>query len=603
MKIKIKNILIAASLLLLTGCSDFLDQQIDMNYTEDNFFKSGYSSISQFGMQSYTYLRGFTSYDGNAMLAASCDEADFSNSSQMQYFNIGAWGPFNNPDNVFAHYYKGIRHINLFLEKTTDFKTLLVKDTITNMKSYIEDCDDIFRLRAEARFLRAYYYMELLKRYGGVPIVTTVLNASNDGLPARSTFDECVDYIVNECDTAYKYMANYWVNYGVPTGGGIGDGTGDCSGSTDMSRLGRAEKVAAKALKLRALLYAASPLNNPNNDVTKWERAAAAGNEFFSNTDFQPWFTLNFDYWEIFTPQNDLKYLTSQKGRNTGIIFTRPFELNGNAMERYNYPIGAPNGGQAVTAPSQNLVDAFEMSNGTAFDWNNASEVANPYSGRDPRFRQMIAYNNSVFGKNTDNTDRLVQSYVGGTDAIGSKAGATTTGYYLKKFCVTNFNLSVSTSTKPKAWVLMRIAEMYLNFAEAMNEAYGPDAKPVINGVPAVYSAREAVNKVRTRSDVNLPGFATGLTQEDMRDKIRHERRIELAFEEQRPFDIRRWKLPLEELNQPLQGIHVTKSGSTYSYEKFDVEKRVFEEKMYRYPIPYEEISKSKGLITQNEGW
>lgn len=602
MKIKFKNIFFIATL-FLTSCSDFLDTQIDMNYTEDNFFKSGYTSIYQFGMQSYSYLKGFTSYDGNSMLAASCDEADFSRSSQMQYFNIGAWGPFNNPDNVFSNYYKGIRHINLFLEKTVDFKTLLVQDTITNMKSYISNCDDIFRLRAEARFLRAYYYMELIKRYGGVPIVTTVLDASNDGLPARNTFDECVDFIVNECDTAYKYMADYWVNYGVPTGGGIGDGKGDCTGSTDMSRLGRAEKVAAKALKLRALLYAASPLNNPDNDIEKWKRAAAAGNEFFSNTAFQPWFTLNFSYWEIFTPQNDLKYLTSQKGRNTGIIFTRPFEASGNSMEKYNYPVGITNGGQAVTAPSQNLVDAFEMSNGTAFDWNNPTEAANPYSGRDPRLRQIIAYNNSVFGKNTDNTDRLVQSYVGGTDGIGSKTGATTTGYYLKKFCITNFNLALSTSVKPKAWVLMRIAEVYLNYAEAMNEAYGPDAKPTIDGVNAIYSAREAVNKVRARSDVNLPGFALGLSQDVMREKIRHERRIELAFEEQRPFDVRRWKLPIEELNQPLQGIHVYKSGNTYSYEKFNVENRIFEEKMYRYPIPYEEISKSNGALTQNEGW
>jgi hypothetical protein len=149
----------------------------------------------------------------------------------------------------------------------------------------------------------------------------------------------------------------------------------------------------------------------------------------------------------------------------------------------------------------------------------------------------------------------------------------------------------------------MRIAEVYLNYAEAMNEAYGPDAKPVINGVTAIFSAREALNKIRTRTDVNLPGITTGQTQEVMRSKIRHERRIELAFEEQRPFDIRRWKLPLEELNKPLQGMHVRKSGNTYTYEKFDVENRVFEAKMYRYPIPFEEISKSKGALIQNEGW
>ncbi|MDD3196581.1 MAG: RagB/SusD family nutrient uptake outer membrane protein, partial [Paludibacter sp.] len=546
MRLKFNHILIAGAL-LFSSCSDFLDQQIDVNFTEDNFIYSGNNAIREFGMQSYTFLRGFTNYDGNAMLAASCDEADFARPSQMQYFNMGAWGVFNNPDNVFAHYYRGIRHVNLFLEKTTNFQELLVKDTITNMTSYISDCDDIFRLRAEARFLRAYFYMELIKRYGGVPIVTTVLPISNEGLPPRNSFDECVDFIVSESDTAYKYMADHWVNYGVPAGGKMGDGRGDSPGSTDMARLGRAEKVAAKALKLRALLYAASPLNNPSNDIEKWKRAAAAGNEFLSNPDFQYWTSPNFSYWEIFCTQNDLKYLTSQKGRNTGIIFTVPFQLNGNSMERYNYPIGAPNGGQAVTAPSQNLVDAFEMSDGKPFDWNNPNHAANPFVGRDRRIRYIIAYNNSVFGKNTDNTDRLVQSYEGGPDAIGVKQGATTTGYYLKKFSITNHNLTQSTSVKPKAWVVMRIGEVLLNYAEAMNEAYGPEVKPVIDGVAAVYSAREAVNRVRTRSDVAQPALPVGLSQDVMRERIRNERRIELAFEEHRPFDVRRWMIPVEE--------------------------------------------------------
>jgi hypothetical protein len=173
----------------------------------------------------------------------------------------------------------------------------------------------------------------------------------------------------------------------------------------------------------------------------------------------------------------------------------------------------------------------------------------------------------------------------------------------LKKFTVTNYNLSQSTSVKPKAWVLMRIGEVYLNYAEAMNEAYGPDAKPTINDVPAVYSAREALNRIRTRSDINLPGVAAGLLPLAMQTKIRNERRIELAFEEHRPFDIRRWKIPVEELNKPLQGIIVRKTGNTYTYETFDVEDRVFEERMYRYPVPYEEISKSNGALVQNEGW
>lgn len=603
---KFKYIVIIATFFLV-GCADFLDQQIDINYTEDNFNTSGYGNMRDFGMQSYNFLRGFTEYDGNAMLAASSDEADFARTGSMQYFNLGAWGPYTNPDNVFSHYFKGIRQVNLFLEKTENYKELLVQDTITNKISYITNCDDIFRLRAENRFLRAYFYMELIKRYGGVPIITTVLPISNEQLPQRNTFDECVDFIAKECDDAYEQMADSWVNYGVPLNGGIGDGVGGATGSTDMTRLGRAEKVAAKALKLRALMYAASPLNNPGNDVTKWERAAAAGNEFLTNPLFTDWYRLNDSYWELFTTQTDLKYLTSQKGSRTGIIFTVPFQLNGNSMERYNYPIGAPSGGQAVTAPTQNFVDAFQMADGSPFVWGaDPVRTANPYSGRDIRLRQIVAYNNSVYGKNIDNTDRLVETFEGGDDAVGVKAGATTTGYYLKKFSVINFNLAVSTNVKPKAWVLMRMAEVFLNYAEAMNEAYGPYAKPEINGVPAVYSAREAVNRVRMR--VNMPNIILGLSQETMRERIRNERRVELAFEEQRTFDIRRWRLmddPNEKKNyNEIYGIKIKPTGNnTFSYEKFLVETRVFEEKMYRYPIPQEEINKSNGALVQNEGW
>lgn len=603
---KFKYIVIIATFFLV-GCADFLDQQIDINYTEDNFNTSGYGNMRDFGMQSYNFLRGFTEYDGNAMLAASSDEADFARTGSMQYFNLGAWGPYTNPDNVFSHYFKGIRQVNLFLEKTENYKELLVQDTITNKISYITNCDDIFRLRAENRFLRAYFYMELIKRYGGVPIITTVLPISNEQLPQRNTFDECVDFIAKECDDAYEQMADSWVNYGVPLNGGIGDGVGGATGSTDMTRLGRAEKVAAKALKLRALMYAASPLNNPENDVAKWERAAAAGNEFLTNPLFTDWYRLNDSYWELFTTQTDLKYLTSQKGSRTGIIFTVPFQLNGNSMERYNYPIGAPSGGQAVTAPTQNFVDAFQMADGSPFVWGaDPVRTANPYSGRDIRLRQIVAYNNSVYGKNIDNTDRLVETFEGGDDAVGVKAGATTTGYYLKKFSVINFNLAVSTNVKPKAWVLIRMAEVFLNYAEAMNEAYGPYAKPDINGVPAVYSAREAVNRVRVR--VNMPNIILGLSQETMRERIRNERRVELAFEEQRPFDIRRWRLmddPNEKKNyNEIYGIKIKPTGNnTFSYEKFLVETRVFEEKMYRYPIPQEEINKSNGALVQNEGW
>jgi hypothetical protein len=238
------------------------------------------------------------------------------------------------------------------------------------------------------------------------------------------------------------------------------------------------------------------------------------------------------------------------------------------------------------------------MSNGTAFDWNNPNHAANPYSGRDPRLKQIIAVNNDVFGKNTDNGDRLIQSYEGGVDAIGSSRGATTTGYYLKKFSIRNYNLSLSTSVKAKAWVLMRIGEMYLNYAEAMNEAYGPESKGGMS-----MSAKAAVDAVRQRTGVAMPILSPGLTQDEMRERIRNERRVELAFEEHRFFDVRRWKIAVKTENFPLMAIQIVKTSwaDDFEYRVFKKENRVFKEHMYLHPIPEAEVL--KGAITQNPGW
>lgn len=586
--------------LLFIGCTkNLLDTQIQQNFSEDLFLNSGPTNLRAFGMGVYDYLPQLNRFGGNALLAAGSDEADYAKFNNIQRFNSGAWDPFTNPDDVWAHYYRGIRHANLFLEKTTDFKKLIVVDTINNRANYVLDVDDFTKLRAEVRFLRAFYYMELIKRYGGVPLVKKVINENEAFGVTRSTFQECVDFIVEQCDSAYLDLTNHYINYGIPSGQIFGKG----DAGTDNNRLGRIEKPAAVALKLRALLYAASPLNNPTGNISLWQKAAEAAQQIFTDPNCAHVNFLNSSYKDLFMSQNTTNNLTPRKGSNSGIILTRPFELNSNSFEKANYPVGMVNGGEGATCPSQNLVDAFEMrTTGLPIsDPTSGYDPNNPYANRDQRLGWIVVLNGSSMGLNNNNTSRIVESYFGGADGIGAKDGATTTGYYLRKLCVENYNLSLA-GTRAKAWILMRFAEVLLNYAEAANESFGPEAKPILGGVAAVRSAREAINLVRTRA--GLPIINIGITQAQLRERIRNERRVELAFEEHRFFDVRRWKIAEQTENISLSGMRVNATGpTTFSYQRFTVEPRVFSSKMYLYPIPFSEIAKSNGLITQNPGW
>lgn len=602
---KILLIFSLITLLGLSSCDDFLDVKIDDKYDEEMFIHSGFDNLKKWGLGTYSYLRHYNALAGGASLAAACDEADFAKQTDVQKFNTGAWNQFTNPDDVFSHYYKGIRHANLFLEKTENYEDLIYVDTLinSNKEVYLKNCDDFKKLRAEVRVLRAYFYFELIKRYGGVPLVKKTLSLDDNLDIPRNSFDECVDYIVTECDEAYKDLTNYWANYSWQEGAG-GNGK-------DNTQLGRIEKPVAKFLKQKALLYAASPLHNPNNDIEKWKKAAIAGHEFMVDPNCVHVRFLGKDYKGLFYPKNNNDALVPWKGKNTGIIFTRPFEQNGSTFEKANYPVGLVNGGGGCICPSQNLLDAFEVTVkdgsgkiiGTeAFDWDNPNHTANPYNNRDPRLGMIVVTNGSKIGKNTDGKDHIVETYNGGVDGIGVKYGATTTGYYLRKMLAEDFDLS-KTVAKPKSWVLMRYAEFLLNYAEAVNRVVGPDGT-TIDGITLVKTARNAVNDIRNRDWVKLPKIANVDDMESMESAIRHERQVELAFEDQRFFDVRRWKIASETENKPLYGINIYKDlTGQWTYERFKVEDRKFEEKMYYYPIPYSEIMKSNGILKQNNGW
>jgi hypothetical protein len=412
--------------------------------------------------------------------------------------------------------------------------------------------------------LRGYYYFELLKRYGGVPLVEKSTENGDDlkGLK-RKSFDECVAFIESEINTVIPGLKDTWVGF------------------DDEKWRGRITKSAAMALKARLLLYAASPLHNPNDNLEKWKKAAQAAYDVIALNRF----ALYSDYKGLFR-------LGNGADSNPEVIFA----LQGwarNDFEKRNYPIGYDQGGQGSTCPSQNLVDAYEMkATGAAIsEPGSGYDPGNPYTGRDPRLAMSILTNNTTF------KGRPVECWLGGLDGLG-KPKATTTGYYIRKFVDENLNLTQNTSSI-HTWILFRYAEILLNYAEAMNEAFGPEAKGGYT-----MTAKAAVDLVRSRTGVAMPILPPGLSQEEMRQRIRNERRVELAFEEHRFFDVRRWKIAGETENMPLMAMKITKNANgQFNYLVVKAEDRSFKEQMYFFPIPETEILKSEGNLVQNEGW
>ena len=556
------NILLSSSIavLLLSSCNPILDREMILTMTEKQALES-YDVAQKRVNGLYTYLPNGFSPVGGAMMAAASDEAEYSvASSSVHMFNNGSWNPLNNPDNVWTYYYQGIRQATLFLETADQINMERYKLDPQNQADYEMRMANIERWKYEARFLRAYFYSELVKRYGGVPLANELMDMDTDyrNIP-RNTLQECIDFIVDECGQVAPHLPAVY----------------------QASDMGRVTRGAALALKSRVLLYAASELfNNPvwaqgyerkdlislsgTDRQTRWENAAKAAGEVLWGADVaEAGYKLSGTYQSLFRSFSD----------NEIVLVRR----NGydNSFEKSNYPIGAD---QATggTAPSGNLVDAYETTGGRTFTWKDPSMAARPYENRDPRFAATIMPNNSTF------QGRPVECWEGGADGP-DKNNASRTGYYLLKYVDPELKLLQGQSAI-HSWIIIRLGEIYLNYAEAMNEAYGPDAKGIYGK-----SAREAVNEVRGR--VGMPDVVAD-SKEEMREKIRHERRVELAFEDHRFWDVRRWMTAPDDLNAPLKGVKVTRlSYNSFEYQSVEVERRSFKRSMYFYPIPQNELN------------
>ncbi|MCZ4222170.1 RagB/SusD family nutrient uptake outer membrane protein [Pedobacter rhodius] len=502
--------------------------------------------------------------DGSAgdFLDAGSDDALPSRLNKVvEYFSNGRLNSTNNPDDNWANAYRAIRSANDFL---ANVDVVPVDANAPNTIKY---------WKAEARFIRAMNYFEMIKRYGGVPLIgDQVLSPDSDLQIPRSTFAECVNYLISECDAIKGLLRTEPVA---------------------DSDLGRITRGCAYALKARVLLYAASPLYNgggiaadpvkkalagyPAYDASRWTTALNAVQDLINLNVYSLTSTFN----GVFIARKNTEVILAKQRAKTFDIETN------NAPVGYTTPLS-----NGFTSPTQELVDAFPMANGLSItDPASGYSASNPYVGRDKRLDNTVFYN----GMKWLNT-RNVETFEGGRDKPGGVAVQTRTGYYLKKY-MADFSTATAYATQDHNFIIFRYGEVLLDYAECLNE------------VGRTADAYAPLIALRTRAGItagtgaNAYGIKTGLSQADMRAFIQNERRIEMAFEEQRFWDIRRWKTAGQLLNGDLHGNRITRATSgALTYVPYTVATTTFSPKYYIMPIPYAEIVRNRKLV-QNEGW
>ncbi|HTN39049.1 MAG TPA: RagB/SusD family nutrient uptake outer membrane protein [Arachidicoccus sp.] len=550
-------------LLLLGSCKkDFLDvNNIQAQVSTDALYRN-YNYAQQAVWNTYSYLPdGLADLD----LEAATDDAEATVvSDRSQAFNDGTWDQYSQTDDSWSRDFDGIRQANLYLKNRDKVDISYLKDRITSTDSttYFNARDNVKFMQGEVYFLKAYFYFDLVKHYGGVPIMKSPLDyqQKNDwkGIQ-RSSVDECLRYISALCDSAAAIIPEDLSPY-------------------SWYDLGRVTYGAIKALQSRTLLYGASPLYKDAGSTVTWEEAAAAAHN-----------VINLHAYAL-----DGNYSNLYGSGNTGsaeLIFYKRYGAI-HWPEQDNFPIAFQNSGGRSIAPTQDFVDAFEVQimddNGAVtgsrpFDWNNPVDAAHPYEHRDPRLSASVIYNGRIF------SSLQIDTYTGGNSGL-PKLNATKTGYYLCKWINPTIDLVNETSAN-HAWIYFRYGEILLNYAEAMYHAYGAEGDTPGYGLTAL----DAINLVRARAGMP-PLTATALTE----TSIEHERKVELGFEGHRLWDVRRWKEGAV-FNQPVHRIDITKKVTGLTYEVKKLENRRFEDKMYWYPIAQDEITKTGWA--QNAGW
>lgn len=544
-------IILSASLVLLTGvsCKKVLDLQPTGSFSTNNVW-SDPALVQVFVNQIYKESV-FAFKDGGFGWGSQTDElySNFNWCSENTYA-MGQSTPDNQKSSFPLNYSSTLNYWTTLystIQKTNQFfQNVGMADTVGHGAQ-------LNNLKGEVHFLRALCYFELLKRFGGVPLITKVYNANDKTFnETRATWDQTRDFILTEIAAAVAALPKTY---------------------TDNSNLGKATQGAALALKSRLLLYAASPYFNTTNDMARWQAAADAAKAVIDLGTYSLYANAA-TYNTIFTDNF-----------NSEVIFSRVFSSTVQE-DRYNtlYRDLSPNGYNGYSAYNvlEQMVENFDMADGTPFVW--GSPTANPYLNRDPRFYADILYNGAPF------QNRNAQFYEGGLDSKTSTLSpwnASKTGYTIRKMIDPSYNFNIQPYSSCQ-WVAFRLSEIYLNYAEAEAELGNSNL------------ALTYVNKIRQRVGMpDISGSGAALI-----NSIRHERRIELCFEGHRYFDIRRWGMA-DIGSKDALGITITPTSSAntaFTYKVITTQKRVWLPAFYYYPIPRKELQINTAL-KQNPGY
>ena len=584
MKLYIKYLTIGLmATTMLASCADILDKK-PLTEISDNdlwsdpallkaFVNSRYNQVGVNGAESMqssivdetelTWLRG-------------CETHNFARLSPTDLGRMnGAWWGWDNRS--WSTKWTNISNCNIFFERVDNV-------------GFTDEAEKT-KLVGQVRFIRAFEYWDLIARWGAMPIITKSFSINDREEivgQKRNTYKECIDFLVSELDQAAKELPANW--------------SGD--------DYGRATSVAALALKSRILLYAASPLMNEDVKIPevgyttpepdRWQKAAKAATEALDAAQAAGYelYNLNGD-----PSKNYQLIFMDNTAANKETLFARMGTSSAegesiSSCDQYNNPNGY--GGWGGNCPLQELVDAYEVvKDGVAskFDWNNPEEKANPYANRDPRFYATILYDGAKWM--TRNVETYFDVDNNGTIIGGGKDtkygndswNASPTGYNMKKFMDEGYALN-SWNFCARNWIHLRMAELYLNKAEALYNIGDEEG------------AREALKPVRQRA--GMP--AVTATGADLLEAIKNERRIEFAFEEHRYFDVRRWKEAPKYFGSTVHAITIKKypdGKKTYEVDKLRSDvggDRKWDDKMYWLPIPKSEMDKNPNLV-QNPGY
>lgn len=602
---KTKNIILyLTGLLTFCSCQDMFEPADENNRQEDAMYEeSKYAA----GLLMYGYAR-LPYYTTTETDVATDDAVTNNTSSGFLNMATGTWASDNNPMSEWNSCKDGIQYINKFL--TIVDKVKWAPSAASKQQMFID------RLRGEAYGLRALLYYYLLQAHGGyadddilygVPLLTAPEDGSSDFNQPRAPFADCVKQCFADCDSAMKYLPMDYVDLTkdeIPAKyqalGAEGTGYNLVFGARSKGLM--SGKI-AEAIKAQIALLAASPAFRDQSGVTSAEAATlcanvlkriggiggldATGNTWYKN-------------------KSKLEPSASEMPE----ILWRADRSKDASQEKENFPPTLFGSGRVN--PSQNLVDAFPMRSGMPItDPNSGYDPKNPYANRDPRLDDNVLYNGTTFRKTVIITGTYPNEGGESFDNLNNSSTSTRTGYYLKKLLRDDVSpMSSSLIEQQHIYPRIRYTEIFLAYAEAANDAWGPKADPTGVG----FTAYDVIKAIRDRAGLGTDEFGRPLAEGDayleecagdqtkMTDLIRNERRLELCFENKRFWDLRRWKMPL---NETVKGMQIDRDKDTgeLTYSVIDVEERKFDSSYQWYgPIPKGEVLKWNKL-KQNKGW